>query len=40
MALSATTKFSLTKAAEIQYEISHLEEIYSVMEKLNKELFS
>lgn len=40
VALSATTKFSLTKAAEIQYEISRLEEIYAVMVKLNTELFT
>ena len=39
LALSATTGFSLTKAAELQYELNRLNEIYTIMEKLNKELF-
>ena len=38
-ALSATTGFSLTKAAELQYELDRLNEIVKIMEKLNKELF-
>ena len=39
LALSATTGFSLTRAAELQYELNRLKEVYSLMEKLNKELF-
>jgi len=38
-ALSATTGFSLTKAAELKYELDRLNEIMKIMETLNKELF-
>ena len=38
-AKSTTIGFSLTKIAEIQYELNRLNDVYSLMEKLNKELF-
>jgi len=39
LALSTTTGFSLTNAAEIQYKLNRLTEILKIMETLNKELF-
>ena len=38
-AKSTTREFSLTKCAELQYELVRLNEVYKVMEEVNTELF-